>query len=165
MFDIGWQEIFIVAAIAIVVVGPRDLPRILKTVMSAVKKARKMAREFQHGIDDVVREVELDDLRIEANSIATMDLDDEIKSALDPTGDMEKDMDMSDVQNDLNDTANNINSDSEPEELNQPEGRAETFGGGGLFDTSDVLDTPDERGATDDSAETDAAPPPKEAST
>jgi len=109
MFDIGWQELFIVAAIAIVVVGPRDLPRVLKTVMSLVRKARGMAREFQSGIDDVVREVDLDDLRKEANTIANMDLEDEVKSALDPTGDLEKDMDMGDVQQAIQDSADQMN--------------------------------------------------------
>ena len=109
MFDIGWQELFIVAAIAIVVVGPRDLPRVLKTVMSLVRKARGMAREFQSGIDDVVREVDLDDLRKEANTIANMDLDEEVKSALDPTGDLEKDMDMGDVQQAIQDSADQMN--------------------------------------------------------
>lgn len=109
MFDIGWQELFVIAAIAIIVVGPRDLPRVLRTVMSVIRKARGMAREFQSGIDDVVREVELDDIRKEANSIASMDLEDEVKSALDPTGDLDREMNLDDVQKTMRETAKQMN--------------------------------------------------------
>jgi sec-independent protein translocase protein TatB len=157
MFDIGWQELFIVAAIAIVVVGPRDLPRILKTVMSAIKKAKNMASEFQSGIDDVVREVELDDIRREANKMATMDLEDEVKSALDPTGDLDKDLDMSDVQNQLQESANGINTSSDADKPETPTednyaGGTETFGGAGPVDAEtntaaldDVASEPSEK--------------------
>ncbi len=135
MFDIGWQELFIVAAIAIVVVGPQDLPRVLKTVMSMVKKARSMAREFQSGIDDVVREVELDDLRKEANAIATMDLDEEVKSALDPTGELEKDLNMDEVEKTMAETADQMNdTPARGEESPAREGTTETFGGAGPVD-------------------------------
>ena len=56
MFDIGWQELFILAVLAIIVIGPKDLPRTIKTVTGWLRKARSMARELQSGIDDVVRE-------------------------------------------------------------------------------------------------------------
>ena len=55
MFDIGWQELFILAVLAIIVIGPKDLPRTIKTVTGWLRKARSMARELQSGIDDVVR--------------------------------------------------------------------------------------------------------------
>lgn len=63
MFDIGWPELFIVGLLALIVVGPKDLPRVLKTVMGMIRKVKGMAREFQSGIDDVVREAELDEVR------------------------------------------------------------------------------------------------------
>ena len=50
MFDIGWQELFIVGVLALLVVGPRDLPRTLRTVMGYVRKAKGMAREFRRDI-------------------------------------------------------------------------------------------------------------------
>ncbi|MEP2543110.1 MAG: Sec-independent protein translocase protein TatB, partial [Alphaproteobacteria bacterium] len=43
MFDIGWQELFIVAILAIIVIGPKDLPRAVRTVMRAIRKLRSMA--------------------------------------------------------------------------------------------------------------------------
>ena len=109
MFDIGWQELFIVAVLAIIVVGPRDLPRTLRTVMGYIRKAKGMAREFQNGIDEVAREVELDEIRQEANKIAHMDLEEEVKNAIDPTGSLTKDLDMSDVQSAIQESADAIN--------------------------------------------------------
>jgi len=109
MFDIGWQELFIVAVLAIIVVGPRDLPRTLRTVMGYIRKAKGMAREFQNGIDEVAREVELDEIRQEANKIAHMDLEEEVKNAIDPTGSLTEDLDMSDVQSTIQESADAIN--------------------------------------------------------
>ncbi|NQV99601.1 MAG: twin-arginine translocase subunit TatB [Rhodospirillales bacterium] len=111
MFDIGWQELFIVAVLAMIVVGPRELPSTLRTVMSYIRKAKSMARDFQNGIDEVAREVELDDIRQEANKIAHMDLDKEIKQAVDPTGSVKESLDMSDVQGAIQDSAKAMNED------------------------------------------------------
>jgi len=114
MFDIGWQELFIVAILAIIVVGPRDLPRTLRTMMSYVRKAKGMARDFQNGIDEVAREVELDDIRKEANKIAHMDLDKEVQETLDPTGSLNESLDMSDVQTAIQDSAEAMNTIEPP---------------------------------------------------
>lgn len=113
MFDIGWQELFIVAVLAIIVVGPRDLPRTLRTVMSYISKAKGMAREFQNGIDEVAREVELDDIRKEANKIGMMDLEKEVKDTLDPSGSLNDELDMSDVKSAMQDTADAVNAETE----------------------------------------------------
>jgi sec-independent protein translocase protein TatB len=65
MFDIGWQELFVIAAVAIIVIGPKELPRTLRAVMGLVRKGRMMAREFQDGLDEVVRQADLEDVRAE----------------------------------------------------------------------------------------------------
>ena len=82
MFDIGWQELFIVAILAIIVIGPKDLPRAVRTVMRAIRKLRSMAGEFQSGLDEVAREAELDDIRREANKIAHYDLDGAVRETM-----------------------------------------------------------------------------------
>ena len=105
MFDIGWQELFIIAVLALLVVGPRDLPRTFRTVMGYVRRAKGMAREFQNGIDEVAKEVELDDIRKEANRIGRMDLHEEVKVIVDPLGTLNQDLDMSDVQSAIQETA------------------------------------------------------------
>ena len=63
MFDIGWTEMALVAVVALFVVGPNDLPHVLYKLAGYWKKVRGMAREFQGGIDNLIREAELDDLR------------------------------------------------------------------------------------------------------
>lgn len=100
MFDIGWQELFIVAVLAIIVIGPKDLPRAVRTVMAAIRKLRGMAGEFQAGLDEVAREADLDDIRREANKIAHYDITEEIKGQLDPDGDIEAAADLDTVVRD-----------------------------------------------------------------
>ncbi|WP_339858001.1 Sec-independent protein translocase protein TatB [Thalassospira alkalitolerans] len=63
MFDIGWTEMALVAVVALFVVGPKDLPHVLYKLAGYWKKVRGMAREFQGGVDNLIREAELDDLR------------------------------------------------------------------------------------------------------
>ncbi len=111
MFDIGWQELFIIAVLALLVVGPRDLPRTLRTVMGYVRKAKDMAREFQNGIDEVAQEVELEDIRKEANRIGQIDIAEEVNKTIDPLGTLKKDLDMSDVQSAIQETADTMNKD------------------------------------------------------
>lgn len=85
MFDIGWPEMMVVALVLIIVVGPKDLPRVLRTVAKWVSKARGMARDFQRSIDDIARQADLDDVRRDLNSIASPDISKGLDGFLDPT--------------------------------------------------------------------------------
>lgn len=69
MFDIGWSELLLIAAIAIIFVGPKDLPKMMRTVGQYVAKVRGMAREFQSSFDELARETELEELRKEVASL------------------------------------------------------------------------------------------------
>ena len=60
MFDIGGWEFLIIGIVAIVIIGPKDLPGLIRSVVGWVRKARELAREFQSGIDDLAIEVELE---------------------------------------------------------------------------------------------------------
>lgn len=62
MFDIGSTELLLIVIVAVVVIGPKDLPRALYKVGQIVGKARGMARHFRTGVDAMVREAELEDL-------------------------------------------------------------------------------------------------------
>jgi sec-independent protein translocase protein TatB len=62
MFDIGSTELLLIAIVAIVVIGPRDLPRALYKLGQIMGKARGMARHFRTGIDAMVREAEMEEL-------------------------------------------------------------------------------------------------------
>jgi sec-independent protein translocase protein TatB len=67
VFDLGWSELFIIGLVTLLVVGPKDLPRVLRTISQLVAKARGMAREFQSGVDDMIRESELGDIKKKFN--------------------------------------------------------------------------------------------------
>ena len=62
MLDIGWSELLVIGVLALLVVGPKELPRLLRTVGQWAGRARSMARDFQRSMDDVAREADLGDL-------------------------------------------------------------------------------------------------------
>src|SRR6201994_4914655 len=63
MFDIGWSEIAVIAVVALVAIGPKELPGVLRTVGQWMGKARKMAAEFQGQFQQAMREAELADIK------------------------------------------------------------------------------------------------------
>lgn len=90
MFDIAWSELGVIAVVALIVIGPKDLPKVLRTVGQWTSKARAMAREFQSGIDDMVRETELEELRKAAKQVSDFSIENEVKKTFDPDGSLEK---------------------------------------------------------------------------
>lgn len=88
MLDIGWVELSIIALITILVVGPKEIPRVLRTVTQVMRKVRGMASEFQSGIDDLARESELDDLKKDIEKTASRDFASELENTIDPTGEV-----------------------------------------------------------------------------
>jgi sec-independent protein translocase protein TatB len=88
LFDIGWPELLLVGVIALVVIGPKDLPRALRVAGFWVRKARTLSREFQSSIDQMIREAELDEVREDLKKAAEFDIGKEIKNTIDPTGEL-----------------------------------------------------------------------------
>ena len=88
MFDIAWSELMVIAAIALVVIGPKDLPKAIYTLGKWVRKARGVAREFQTHIDDMMRETELDELRQQALKTRDMNLQRMMEDTVDPKGEL-----------------------------------------------------------------------------
>lgn len=69
MFDIAWSELMLIGAVALVVIGPKDLPKAMRTVGAAVGKVRRMASEFQGQFNDAMREAELHDLKKQVEDV------------------------------------------------------------------------------------------------
>jgi len=90
MFDIGWSEMAVIAVVALVVIGPKELPSALKTFAYWSKQARKMAREFQSGVDEIVREAELEEARKAVTSVSGRSVNQILEKSIDPTGEMKK---------------------------------------------------------------------------
>ncbi|KMO41998.1 Sec-independent protein translocase protein TatB [Methylobacterium aquaticum] len=69
MFDMSWGEVMLIGGVALVVIGPKDLPRALRTVGQVVARVKRMAGEFQSQFSEAMREAELDDVRREVEGI------------------------------------------------------------------------------------------------
>ena len=106
MFDIGWQELFILAVLSIIVIGPKDLPRAVRTMTQWVRKARGMARELHNGLDDMVREAEIHEIKDEANSI--------MSDHINPDG-ITPDLDLSETQRDWSKAVDDFKEVTSPE--------------------------------------------------
>ena len=76
MFDLSWSHILVVMVVAIVVIGPKDLPRVLRTVGRWTGKVKRTAREFQDYFNEALREAELDTLQKEVEDLAKVDMSD-----------------------------------------------------------------------------------------
>lgn len=106
--DIGWSEILVIAVVALVVIGPKDLPKALRTFGKFTGQLRKMAGEFRKQFDDALKEAELSDLKDIKDSLTDL-------KKLDPTSDIRKSLNqsfspMSSVTKSVNESAKSINS-------------------------------------------------------
>lgn len=69
MLDMSWGEVMLIGGVALIVIGPKDLPKALRTVGQITSKLRRMAGEFQMQFNEAIREAELDDVRKEVDGI------------------------------------------------------------------------------------------------
>jgi sec-independent protein translocase protein TatB len=69
MFDIGWGELLVIGIVALVVIGPKELPAVLRTLGQGMTKLRRMASEFQGQFQEAMREAEISELKKEAEKL------------------------------------------------------------------------------------------------
>lgn len=86
MFDFAWTEIALIGVVALVAIGPKDMPVAIRTVAELIKKARRMAGEFQTHVDEMVKDASLDEVRDQINQIRNFDIKGEIERAVDADG-------------------------------------------------------------------------------
>ena len=86
MLDIGWQEFILVAFVLLIVVGPKDLPKVLRTITSFIRKLKSMASDFHRGVDDLANESEISNLR---NQVSTLTDNKLISSEMDEFKDLQ----------------------------------------------------------------------------
>jgi sec-independent protein translocase protein TatB len=86
LLDFGWSELMLIGVVALVVIGPKDLPKALRVAGFWVRKARTLSREFQSSVEQMIREAELDEVRQELKKASEIDLDREFRHTIDPTG-------------------------------------------------------------------------------
>lgn len=88
MFDLSWSHIAILLVVALLVLGPKELPNAIRTGASLLRQARKMAGEFRSGVDELVREAELDETRRSIQQAMTEGVENTIAKEVDPTGEI-----------------------------------------------------------------------------
>ncbi|WP_027160429.1 Sec-independent protein translocase protein TatB [Mesorhizobium sp. WSM1293] len=84
MFEVGWTEMLVIAIVMIVVVGPKDLPNMLRTFGRTTAKLRAMASDFQKQFNEALKEAELDDVKKSVDELRGMSPMAEIRKQLNP---------------------------------------------------------------------------------
>jgi sec-independent protein translocase protein TatB len=97
MLDLAWSEIALIAVVALVVIGPKDLPDAIKGVAKGIQSLRRKVSEFQQQADELVREAKLDDVRNQIadvrntiSNIRNFDIKGEIEKTVDSDGSVRK---------------------------------------------------------------------------
>ena len=103
MLDIGFPEFLLISFVLLIVVGPKDLPKVLRSISSFIRKIKSMASQFHSGIDDLANEAEISDLRKEVNKIDKKSLIDEHVSEI---KELEEDVNIKSIKNDVDDIKN-----------------------------------------------------------
>ena len=86
MFDFAWSEIALIGIVALVLIGPKDLPVAVRVVTDAIKKMRRMASELQGHVDEMVRDADLGEARDTFRDLRSMNLRGQIMRAVDSDG-------------------------------------------------------------------------------
>jgi len=90
MLGLDWTELALIAVVAVVVIGPKDLPEAVRGIAKGIQKLRRMAGEFQGQVDEVVREAKLEDVRSQINEIRNFDFKSVVEKEIDKDGGLRK---------------------------------------------------------------------------
>lgn len=86
MLGLDWTELALIAVVAVVVIGPKDLPDAVRGIAKSLQKLRRMAGELQGQMDEVVREAKLEDVRNQINEIRSFNVRDIVEKEIDKDG-------------------------------------------------------------------------------
>ena len=90
MFDFAWSEFGVIAVVALIFIGPKDMPVAIKAVTGAIKKARRMASEFQTHVDDMVRDADLHEVRDQISSLRGYNIGRTLERLVDDDGSLRR---------------------------------------------------------------------------
>ena len=89
MFDLAWSEIALVGLVAVLVLGPKELPQAMRTMAKMMRKVRGLTSELQGHMNEIVREAELDEVRQSIKKLSSTNLKAEAEKIIDPGGEMQ----------------------------------------------------------------------------
>jgi sec-independent protein translocase protein TatB len=90
MLGLDWTELALIAVVAVVIIGPKDLPEAVRGIAKGIQKLRRMAGDFQTQVDEVVREAKLEDVRSQINEIRNFDFRSVVEKEVDKDGSLRK---------------------------------------------------------------------------
>src|ERR1700719_4504863 len=139
MFEIGWSELLLIGIVALIAIGPKELPGVLRTLGQWTAKLRRMATEFQNQFHEAIREAELADLKKEVDEMTT-----QAKSYanFDPVADVRREFKSAHPQIETSITQQ-PKSESEPQPSSAPPAPSETEVAAGA-NGADIVATPHE---------------------
>jgi sec-independent protein translocase protein TatB len=84
MFDFAWSEIALIGVVALVAIGPKDMPVAIKAISDTIKKLRRMAGEFQGHVDEMLRDADLSEAKSTFDELRTLNIKGTVQRAIDP---------------------------------------------------------------------------------
>jgi sec-independent protein translocase protein TatB len=93
MFDFAWSEVGLIVLVAVVVLGPKELPQAMRALGRFTRQARKLAGEFQTYVNDLIREAEIDDIKKSVNQVTSVNVGAEIQKIIDPANEVGPELD------------------------------------------------------------------------
>jgi sec-independent protein translocase protein TatB len=152
MFDIGWGELLVIGIVALIAIGPKELPGALRTAGQWIAKIRRMASEFQNQFHEAMREAELADLKKEVDEMATTA---QSYANYDP---------MADIRKDIENATGPLPDLNAPAPSSTDASASAPASSSAAGDSSDSSATPDVAPAASTASDTAAHPVPGEAS-
>ena len=111
MLDIGFPEFLLISFVLLIVVGPKDLPKVLRSITTFIRKIKTMASQFHSGIDDLANESEISDLRKEVSKIENNPI---IDSEINEIKDFKNEINVKSLKDNVNEIKNSQKSSIKP---------------------------------------------------
>ena len=116
MLDIGFPEFLLISFVLLIVVGPKDLPKVLRSITSFIRKIKTMASQFHSGIDDLANESEISDLRKEVSKIENNSI---IDSEITDIKDFKNEINVNSLKDDVNEIKNSKTNSIKPKKISK----------------------------------------------
>jgi sec-independent protein translocase protein TatB len=127
MFDFAGSEIAVIGVVALVLIGPSEMPVAIRAIARMLKKVRRIASEFQHHVDQMVREADLDNVQSTFRDLSSMNMKQVIADAVDRDGSLSRAFDDPPVQDQTPPTASEAATRRSPPNAPPPNGPAPPF--------------------------------------